>query len=198
MAVTIVISIIAFNNKELFYKLSFNPYSVDERKEWYRFLSYSLVHADFIHLALNMWVMYIFANNTMIAFTYFFGLKGVWYFILLYVGGTAFAVIKDYVDNKTNPLYNGIGASGAVSAIVFSSIIIFPTEKLMIFPLPIPLPAYILGVLYLAYSYFMAQKGKDNIGHQAHFWGALYGVAFTIAIRPAFIVELFSKIGLSL
>jgi membrane associated rhomboid family serine protease len=195
MGITIVISIISFSNRELFYKLSFNPHSIEERKEWYRFFTYSVVHGDWMHLIFNMWVFYVFSDNVLDTFQYIFGLKGIYYFVLLYVGGVAFSVVKDYVDHRENPMYNAIGASGAVSAVLFSSIIIFPTDKLIFFPIPIPLPAYIMGILYLVFTVYMARRGKDNIGHTAHFLGAMYGIAFTIIIRPQFVGEFLSKLG---
>ncbi len=189
LGITVVISFMAFSNKELFYKLSFNPYSIHERKQWYRYLTYAVIHADWIHLAINMYVLYMFSDQVLNSFLLNFGYKGYLFFILLYVGGVGFSVVKDYTQHKNEPMYNAVGASGAVSAVVFASIIIFPAQKLFIFPIPIPLPAYVMGVLYLGYSAYMAKRGRDNIGHNAHFWGAVFGVVFTLILKPAYFTQ---------
>ncbi|MBI9033686.1 MAG: rhomboid family intramembrane serine protease [Bacteroidales bacterium] len=189
LGITVLVSFLSFSNRELFYKLSFNPYSIQERKQWYRYFSYAFIHADWFHLAINMYVLYVFADQVLDSFLFFFGPKGYLFFLLLYIGGIVFSVVKDYGQYKNEPMYNAVGASGAVSAIVFASIIILPSQKLFIFPLPIPLPAYIMGVLYLVYSAYMAKRGKDNIGHNAHFWGAVFGVVFTLVLRPSYFSE---------
>ena len=89
--------------------------------------------------------------------------------------------------NKNDVFYNAVGASGAVAAVVFSSIILYPTGKIFLFLIPVPIPAPIFGVLYVGYEYYMAKRSNDNIGHDAHLWGALFGVIFTIALKPGLI-----------
>jgi membrane associated rhomboid family serine protease len=133
-----------------------------------------------------MFVLFSFGDIVSQFFDYHFGLKGNVYFILLYIGGLAFSTLFDFGKYKNDPYYNAVGASGSVAAIVFSSILLYPAGKIYLFFIPIGIPSPLFGVLYLAYSVYMGKKGTDNIGHNAHFWGAIYGLIFTIAIKPEF------------
>jgi len=187
IGITALVSILAFNNHILFDKLKFNAFYILKDKEWYRFLSYGLVHADWMHLFINMFVLYSFGDIVMQIFGYHFGNKAFLYFILLYLGGLGFSTLYDVGKHKENIYYNAVGASGAVAAIVFSSIILYPAGKVFLFFIPIGIPAPIFGVLYLVYSAYMSKKGGDNIGHNAHFWGSIFGVIYTVAIHPAFL-----------
>ena len=190
IAITAIVSFLAFNRRDLFDKLKFNAYSIHHNKEWYRFFSYGLVHANLMHLLINMFVLYSFGDIVEQFFDYHFQLKAYIFFPLLYIGGIAFSSLFDYGKYKNDSLYNAVGASGAISAIVFSSIILYPAGKIFLFFIPIGIPAPIFGLLYLGYSAYMAKKGTDNIGHSARFWGAIYGVVFTIVIKREFF-ELF-------
>lgn len=196
IAVTALISILAFNRQDVFDKLKFNAFNIHKEQEWHRFLSYGFVHADWIHLLINMFVLYSFGDIVEKMFSYHFGIKGYAYFFLLYIGGIAFSTLYDFRKHKENIFYNAVGASGAVSAVVFSSIILFPQGKIYLFFIPIGIPAPIFGILYLVYSAYMAKKGTSIIGHSAHFWGAIYGVAFTIAIKPEFLTLFLNYLGL--
>jgi membrane associated rhomboid family serine protease len=183
--ITSLISLLAFYNKDIFGRLQFNAYAIKHYKQGWRFLSYGLVHADFFHLFVNMFVLYSFGKVVTEAFHFYFDVKGYLYYLLLYIGGIVFSVLYDFGKNKDNLHYNAVGASGAVSAVLFASIIIYPTGSLYIFPIPFPLPAVVFGVIYLVYSAVMARRGRDNVGHNAHFWGAIFGVIFTIAVKPS-------------
>ena len=184
IAVTVITSIIAFQKPELFGRLKFNAYFIKHHKEWWRFLSHSLVHADWMHLGINMYVLYSFGDIVEDEYFHLFEYKGLMYFILLYVGGVLFSSVFDYGKQKENAYFNAVGASGAVSAVVFSSIIIFPSGSIFLFPLPFPIPSWAFGLLYLVYSAYMGKRGGDNIGHNAHFWGAVYGIIFTVLTIP--------------
>lgn len=184
IALTVLVSILSFNRRDIFDKLKFNAYFILHRKEWYRFLSYGLIHADWGHLLINMFVLYSFGEIVEQFFTYYFEFKGYVYFLLLYIGGMGFSTLFDYGKYKNDIYYNAVGASGAVSAIVFASILLYPAGKIFLFFIPIGIPAPIFGLLYLGYSGYMARKGMDNIGHTAHFFGAIYGILFTVAIKP--------------
>lgn len=188
IGITVLISFFAFNRRDIFDRLKFNAYFILHRKEWYRFFSYGLIHANWMHLLVNMFVLYSFGQIVEQFFNYYFELKGYIYFALLYIGGIGFSSLFDYGKYKNDIYYNAIGASGAVSAIVFSSIILYPIGKIYLFFIPIGIPAPIFGLLYLAYSVYMEKRGTDNIGHSAHFWGAIYGLAFTIAIKPKLLI----------
>jgi len=194
IAATVLISILAFNNLELFDRLKFNPYLIKEHKQWWRFLSHALLHSDWMHLLINMYVLYSFSS--IVEDTYFnlFSYRGLLYFVLLYVGGVLFSTVFDYSKQKSNPYYNAVGASGAVSAVVFSSILIFPGGSIYLFPIPFPLPSWVFGILYIVYSAYMGKKANDNIGHNAHLWGAIYGIVFTAITIPGLISGLWERI----
>lgn len=189
------ISLIAFSKQELFEKWKFNAYLIRESRQWYRFFTYAVLHADWMHLLINMFVLYSFGESVELLMKYYFGAKGILYFILLYIGGIILSVIPSFEKHKHDSWYNAVGASGAVSAVVFSSIIFMPNAKLMLMFLPIPIPAAIFGILYLVFSAFMAKRAKDNIGHDAHFWGALFGALFTIALKPVLAIYFLHQLG---
>lgn len=191
---TAIVSIVALNNPLIMDKLRFNAYYIKHNKEWYRFFSYSLVHADYIHLFVNMYVLYSFGGIVLTFFKFHFGGKAIINFLLLYIGGIIFSVLIDYRKNKDNVYYNAVGASGAVSAIVFSSIILYPGGKIFLFFIPIGIPSAIFGILYLIYSAYMTKRANDNIGHSAHFWGAIFGVVFTIILKPKFALMFLEQI----
>ncbi|HKK11014.1 MAG TPA: rhomboid family intramembrane serine protease [Bacteroidales bacterium] len=194
IAVTVATSIAALSNRELNAKLQFNAYLIQHRREWYRFLSYGLIHADWVHLFINMFVFYSFGRIVITYYDHFFGLQGWLYYVLLYVGGLAFSVIADFGKHKENIYYNAVGASGAVSAVVFASIIFQPMGKIYLFFIPIGIPAFIFGILYLIFSAYMAKRSSDNIGHDAHFWGAVYGLIFTLALDFDLLSRFFDQI----
>ena len=183
--VTVLISLWAFYNRELFDRFKFNAYAIKHYGQGWRFLSYGLIHADFIHLFINMFVLYSFGKVVTESYLYYFDSKGYLFYLLLYIGGIVFSVLFDFGKYKNDQYYNAVGASGAVSAVLFASILIYPTGKLYLFPIPFPLPSVVFGVIYLVYSAIMARRSHDNIGHNAHFWGAVFGIVFTVAIKPS-------------
>lgn len=194
IGITAIVSFLSFNRRDIFDKLKFNAYYIHHRKEWYRVLSYGLIHADWMHLLVNMFVLYSFGDIVEQFFKAYFGFNGSIYFLLLYIGGIGFSTLFDFGKYKNDIYYNAVGASGAVSAMVFSSIILYPAGKIYLFFIPIGIPAPIFGILYLIYSAYMAKRGKDNIGHSAHFWGAIFGVIFTIALKPEFAKLFFEQL----
>jgi membrane associated rhomboid family serine protease len=195
IAVTVIVSILAFSNHDIFRRLAFNAYDIKHFKNSYRFLSYALIHADWMHLLINMLVLYSFGRVVEEYYQLYFGMKGILYYILLYVGGTALSTLPSYGKHKDDYSYTAVGASGAVSAVVFASIIFAPLSKIYLFPIPIGIPAIIFGVLYLIYSGYMGKKNVDNIGHDAHFWGAIFGFVFTILLKPTLIINLYTTLS---
>ena len=193
--ITALVSIYGFSNQHFFARYKFNPYGIKYFNEGWRFFTYAFLHAGWAHLFINMFVFYSFGDFVLNTFHYLFGTKGYVYFLLLYIGGIIFSVLVDFGKHKEDVSYSAVGASGAVSAVVFSSIILHPTGSLYLFLIPIPIPAIIFGVLYLIYSAYMARRGISNVGHSAHFWGALFGVVFTIAIKPVLFLEFLHQIG---
>jgi membrane associated rhomboid family serine protease len=188
--ITCGISLYAWNNTPLFDKLIFNPYSVYHKKEWTRMFTGALLHADLTHLLINMFVLYSFGTYIESVYIAYIPM-GVYAYLLMYVLSVVAANIKSLWDHKNNVWYNAVGASGAVSAVVFAFVLYAPVEKILFFGI-IPIPAFLYGLLYLVYSQYMSRKGNDNIGHDAHFYGAVFGFVFTGLLRPELFV-LFMK-----
>ena len=183
--ITSLISILAMNNPALFDKLKFNAWDAKLPSHMYRFFTYALVHAGWVHLLINMFVLYSFGGIVEHYFAYYFPGKSTFNFLLLYIGGVIISILPAFGKHKNDVFYNAVGASGAVAAVVFSSIILFPGGKIIFMFLPVPVPSPLFGILYIAYSAYFAKHGKDNIGHDAHLWGAIFGLVFTIALKPA-------------
>ena len=196
IVVTVVISLLALNNGELFAKLKFNAYDAKHSNHWYRFFTYGFVHASYIHLFINMFVLYSFGAIVEFYFKIYFPGKAGLYFILLYTGGLILSIIPSFGKHKNDVFYNAVGASGAVAAVVFASIILYPAGKIFFFFIPVPIPAPVFGIFYVGYEYYMAKKGGDNIGHDAHLWGAVFGVIYTIALKPGLVTLFFQQLGI--
>ncbi len=178
IALTVLISFLAFNNQELRNKLIFYPAGMHNSSEYYRFLGHGLIHADYIHLFFNMYTLYSFGRFAEIAL--FTKVQ----YILLYITALVAASVFDFVKNRQNSSYAALGASGAVSAVVFACIIVDPwVSGISLFGI-IKIPNILFGVLYLSYCMYMSKRGHDNIGHNAHFWGSVYGFAFAAVMRP--------------
>jgi membrane associated rhomboid family serine protease len=184
IVITAIISIQAFSNAGLMQKLIFNPYAINHKKQWYRFLSAGFLHADWMHLLVNMFVLFSFGSAVQKYYAYFFGSAGTYLFILLYLSSIVAANASTYFAHKSNSGYNGLGASGAVSAVVFASILFQPTTKIYLYGL-IGIPGYLAGIAYLAYSQYASKNSQDNVNHEAHFYGAVYGIVFTLVFKPS-------------
>jgi len=191
---TAITSITAFSNREVFYRLKFHPSSMSNGKELYRFASHALLHADWMHLLINMFVLYSFGTLVESMFGIMFGKKAMLFFGLLYVLGAICSSIPSFFKHRNNYAYSAVGASGAVSAILFASILIYPQGSISFMFLPIPIPAWLFGILYLVYSAYMSKKSVDNIGHDAHFWGAVFGIVFTAILNPALLADFIQNI----
>lgn len=186
--VTATVSIMAFRDSELFNRLKFNAYMVWHKKEWARMFSHGVVHGDWLHLIINMYVLYMFGDEVEKVFknpeffpeTYKIG---GFLFMLMYILAMPFSSIIALIKNKNIHSYNAVGASGAVSAVVFSFILFMPKAPMGIIFIPIEIPAYILGAAYLIYSYVMSSRAKDSIAHEAHFSGALFGFTFPLLLN---------------
>lgn len=187
-------SYMAFNDSNKFDKLKFNPYSISENKEYYRFLSHGFVHADWMHLFFNMYVLWSFGELVMMFFNFHFGVLANLYFIGLYFPALITSSLWSYFRYKQDYTYNAVGASGAVSAVVFASIILHPQGGMGLIFIPFTLPSWVFGGLYLLYTIIMAKKKIDNIGHDAHLWGAIYGIIYVIVAVPNAISNFFMEI----
>ena len=192
--ITVIISLIAWRNRYLFDKLRFNASHVVYGKEYHRLLTYAFLHADWAHLFINMFVLWMFGRLIEDTYAYWWGMKGTVLFLSLYLTAIVVSTLADVKKHKENYNYNAVGASGAVSAIVFAFILIYPMQKISFIFIPIGIPAFIFGILYLLYSTYMAKKQRDNIGHSAHFWGGVYGFLFTILFKKSLITAFFMQI----
>lgn len=185
LIVTIVVSFSAFNkDRMLFYKLLFNPVLIRNKKEYYRFFTYAFIHADYLHLAVNAFVLYQFGNAVESIFILIKGKMGILFYLLMYLSATFASIIPTFEKQKHNSSYNAVGASGAVSALVMSFILLNPFAEMGFLFIPIYFPAWVFGLLYLIYSYYMSKKNLDNIGHDVHLFGGLYGIVITYIIYP--------------
>ncbi len=192
VGITALLSIAAFSDQRLFSALLFEPFVIKARGEWYRFITHAFIHANWPHLAVNMFVLYMFGRNVEMLLPEVTGRPDlvVLHYLLLYGGGVLFSTLPSYQRNIHDPGYRAVGASGAVSAVLFAQIIMLPTSPVRFLFIPFPIPAYVFGILYLAYSYYMDKRGGDNVAHDAHFFGAVYGLLFMILLDPGLVLDI--------
>ena len=177
---TCIISFLAFSNQKLMDDLIFYPPAITQQKQWYRFITCGFIHADIMHLLFNMYSFYLFSTAVEDAFNQIFGNKGTTLYIVLYFTALVVCLLPTYFNNKDNYYYRSLGASGAVSAVIFAYIFLQPTTPIGLMFIPIHAPAFIFGILYLGVTYYLARRGNSGINHSAHFWGAVYGIVFVI------------------
>lgn len=194
---SVLISVAAFRREELFYKLDLSPTRIVHQKEYYRIFTHAFLHADYFHLGINMLVLYSFGRYVEQIFSQLesAGLifSGPFFYILLYVIGIVLSSVSTISRHRNNESYGAVGASGAVSAIVFSYIFFAPLEKIY-FYMVLPIPGILFGVLYLGYSSYMSRRKSDNINHSAHFWGAVVGFVFPILLEPSLFMVFLDKL----
>lgn len=182
IVITCLISFSAFSSQKIMNDLIMWPTEMREKNQWYRFISSGFLHGDIVHLIFNMVTLFMFGQG--IVEPACEELSGKWMYLVLYFGGMVIADIPSYLKHKDDYQYRSLGASGAVSAVVFAGIVFFPTMKMGLFFIPPIIPAYIFGPLYLLYCVWAAKQSRDNINHDAHLWGALFGLVFPIALHP--------------
>lgn len=179
IAITSAVSLVALNNRRMLDALILWPPAVERNHEYFRLASYGLVHADFTHLLFNMVTLFFFGQ----AMERFYSVRvGGWGFAFFYLLGLVVSILPTYLKNRGNPAYRSLGASGAVSGVLFAFILLQPWTLIYVYVVPVP--AIVYAVLYVAYSIYMDRRGQDNTNHSAHLWGAAYGVACTLAIEP--------------
>ena len=184
--ITCLVSIPAFSQPKMIDDLIFYPPAI-RRRQYYRFISHGFIHADALHLAFNMLALYSFGEGLekVFGFECVFGGLGKIFFLLLYLSALIVASLPDYFRYKDSFHFKSLGASGAVSAVIFSMIIFFPQSKVSLLFLP-GIPGYIFAIIYLAMSVYLDKRGGSNINHSAHFWGAAYGIVFTLVFCQLF------------
>jgi membrane associated rhomboid family serine protease len=173
-----IVTIVAWIIKPLQRAFILHPYGVRHGFQVHRLFTAGWVHADTSHLVFNMFTFYFFANEAMRAL-------GSVRFLVLYLTAVVVGFIPTTLRHMNNPKYASLGASGAVAAVMFSAILLFPKLKLSLLFLPIAVPGMIYALAYLAYSAWHSWRAKDGVNHDAHFGGAIYGALLTYAFEPA-------------
>lgn len=181
--ITCLVSLAAFGNQKIQEDLIFWPAAMQRSGQYYRFFTYGLIHADYLHLAFNMisfWSFGEFVEKGL--FTALFEGQGKLLYILLYVLAIIISTVPDFFRHRNNYAYRALGASGAVSAVIFSGIALEPMLPIRFFFIPIDIPGYLFAIIFLALSTYLAKRGRDNIGHGAHITGAVFGLLYTIIV----------------
>lgn len=194
IAVTTFISIACLNNRALFLKLMHWPYVEARQGEYHRWLSSGFLHADYGHLIFNMLTLFFFGPLVEGWFLEQFPSFGRSIYLFFYFLSIVMVSSGTYNQHKNNQGYSAIGASGATSAVLFACIMLDPTIGIGLFFIPIPIPGFIFGILYIWYSSYMDRHGQDNIGHSAHLFGAVFGFFFPLFFDPSLILAFFEKI----
>lgn len=180
IGITALVSWMAFNNRTLADRLILWPPAIDRHKQYDRLVTYGFLHADFAHLLFNMITLFFFGR--MIE-TLMLKITGHWWvYLLFYLSALVVSILPSYLKNQKNPNYLSLGASGAVSAVLFAFILVSPWSLIFVFF--IPAPAILYGVFYVGYSIWMDKKGGDRINHSAHLSGAAFGVLFMLCMEP--------------
>jgi membrane associated rhomboid family serine protease len=189
--------VLAFRRRELFYRLDLSPVRIVQKREYYRIFSHAFLHADYVHLGINMLVLYSFGSYIEQIFAELEAqgviFSGAFFYILLYISSMALSSLPTVTRYRNDAGYSAVGASGAVSAVIFTYIFFAPLEKIY-FYMVLPIPGIIFGILYLVYSSFMGRRGTDNINHSAHFWGAVVGFIFPLLLEPGLISVFFHNL----
>ncbi|MDD4150855.1 MAG: rhomboid family intramembrane serine protease [Bacteroidales bacterium] len=191
--ITGVVTYLSWQKKDLFAKLLFSPYSIFKNNEYHRILTHGFVHANWPHVIINMLVFWSFGSVLLVYFDIFWDSFGDMLFIIFYLLAIVFSSFFSLFKHKDNPSYSAVGASGAVSAVVFATIFFDPWNKVYFFGI-LPIPGIVFGAIYLIYSYRMTKKGGDNIGHDAHFWGAVFGFVFPVILKPELMQHFINRI----
>ena len=190
IAITCIVSFMALKNSRLMNDLILWPPAISRQREYHRLVTYGVVHADFGHLLFNMITLFFFGRTMAGYFTAWLGTLG---FALFYILALVVSILPTYLANKNNSNYRSLGASGAVSAVLFSFVLLAPWSRIIVFVIPVP--AIVYAVLYVAYSIYMDRRGQGNVNHSAHLWGAAFGVAFTVVVRPEVISHFLSALS---
>lgn len=181
VAITVLVSWRAFNDRALLDRLILWPPAVERNKQYDRLLTHGFIHADWMHLLFNMITLWSFGTAVERVFSEWITPVG---YVLFYLSAIVIAILPTYLRHRKDANYRSLGASGGVSAVLFSFILFDPWSKLIIFPIPVPIPAFLFALLYVGYSIWMDRRGGDNVNHSAHLWGAAYGISFTLMLEP--------------
>jgi membrane associated rhomboid family serine protease len=201
IGLTVAISAYAWSSRDLMEAWIMEPYAVARHGQWYRLLTSGFLHADWAHLLFNLLAFYSFSPLVLATLAQGHGPGvGLGLFLLLYLGGIVISDLPTYFKHRDDRNYRSLGASGGVAAVLFASILLVPVvpkgQGITIFPFTdFPIQPFLFGFLYLAYSYYMGRRRGDNINHDAHFYGALFGVLFILAFVPGALGHFFQQVG---
>jgi len=189
IAVTVIVSLLAFQRQDLLRELLLDPLAIKRRGQYYRLVSYGLVHADGQHLLFNMITLFFFGGLSERLISQYLGLGG---YVLFYTAALVVSILPSYLQNRNNPHYLSLGASGAVSAVLFIYVILAPWSLIFVFFIPVP--AIVFAALYIGYSIYMDRRRSDNINHSAHLVGAAFGMLFVVIMEPRLLGNFFRQL----
>ena len=182
--ITVGVSFYAWRQPQILNGFLMNPYMITKRGQYYRLITSGFVHGNHMHLLFNMFSFYFFGSAVEMLFAYIFGSTGNVYFILLYGLAIIVSDLPTLFKHQSNPGYNSLGASGGVSAVIFAFILFLPLEDICFYGV-LCFPGFILGAVYVIYSYYQSKRSRDRINHDAHLYGALFGLVFCVVLYPA-------------
>lgn len=181
VAVTCLVSWLAFNNPRLVERLILWPPAIDRQKQYDRLVTHGFIHADWMHLIFNMVTLWSFGRAMEAFYVERIGHIG---YLAFYLSAIVIAILPTYMRHRRDAGYRSLGASGAVSAVLFAFILLAPWSPIYLFFIPIGIPAFLFAAIYVGYSIWMDKRGGDNINHSAHLFGAAYGIMFTLIMEP--------------
>jgi len=187
--ITVLVSLGGFSNHKIINDLIFYPPAITEQKQWYRFFTCGLIHADVGHLLWNMLSLYLFGKYVEENFMVdgatgqaLFGQNGKIIYLVMYVAALFVCLLPTFAKHKNDYYYRSLGASGAVSAVIFAGLLLEPRNRVGLFIIPPVIPGYVFGPLYLIITSYLGRQSRDNVNHSAHFWGAVFGTAFVVVL----------------
>lgn len=191
---TVGISWYAWQNPSLLDKWVMHPSRVSKYNEYYRFITSGFIHADVGHLIFNMFSLYFFGEAMEMFLGQIFGSNGTFYYLALYIAGIIVSEIPTFLKHRKNSGYKSLGASGGVSALLFAFILLAPLQKVCLY-FAICIPGFIFGAIYMAYSFYESRKMGGRVNHDAHLYGAIFGILFMAVLLPASIPNFFEQIA---
>ncbi|HTH58039.1 MAG TPA: rhomboid family intramembrane serine protease [Cyclobacteriaceae bacterium] len=194
IGITVAISFYSFNRIDLLKRLMLNPYLIKTQGQYYRFITSGFIHKDHSHLLWNMFSFYFFGTAVELYFDSLFGDVGVYYYIFLYLSAIVISDLPTYYKHQNNPGHNALGASGGVGSLIFVFILLEPLQSICIY-FALCMPGFLFGIGYMAYEYYQGKKGNDNISHDAHLYGAAYGLLFCIAFYPSSLLSFYQQVS---